>query len=89
MLKDWVSMNEERPLTPEVKLWRAVLEMAYHDAESSSGKFSRVMARHFLCATVEMMDSDLRSLCRKAGIPASRVIRFARNRYGLRPQEAA
>jgi hypothetical protein len=77
-------------LTPEQKLWRAVLEQAYIDAELlcfdpdvSPKEFLR--ARNFLQAADPEEALVLSLICRFAEIPADRVVVWARRRYVAAP----
>ena len=78
----------EPVITPELKLWRAVLEQAYVDAElplSSDGSESmeRTLARRFLRADGASEAKDLNRVCEFADVPADRVMLWARKRYPL------
>lgn len=75
-------------LTPEQKLWRAVLEQAYLDAELlapdpdvSPKEYLR--ARSFLQAEDAEEAVILGIVCDFAEIPADRVIVWARRRYSV------
>jgi len=76
-------------LTPEHKLWRAVLEQAHTDAECAPGESEadgsapkeRVRARRFLTAGTLLDFACLRFVCDLAEVPNDRVIRWARERY--------
>lgn len=74
------------PPTPEQKLWRAVLEQAYVDAESPSGDpdvspKEHMRARTFLCAEEPEAAVILALVCDFAEIPADRIVLWARRRY--------
>ncbi len=72
-------------LTPEQKLWRAVLEQAYLDAEESAATNvtprQRFRARRFLCAEKPEEATSLTIVCDFAELPADRIVRWARRRY--------
>ncbi len=75
-------------LAPERKLWRAVLEQAYLDAElplSSDGSapIERVLARQLLRADCPFEAASLALVCEFADVPADRVFLWARRRYPL------
>jgi hypothetical protein len=75
-------------ITPERKLWRAVLEQAYADAELSlsldgSEPLERLRARVFLRADSSQEEAALDLVCEFADVPADRVIPWARKRYPL------
>ena len=75
-------------ITPERKLWRAVLEQAYVDAELSlsldgAEPLERARARAFLRADSSEEEAALDLVCGFADVPADRVIRWARRRYPL------
>ncbi len=75
-------------LTPERKLWRAVLQQAYADAElplSSDGSepIERTLARRFLRADSPFETEDLKLVCDFAELPADRVYLCARKQYPL------
>jgi len=72
----------------ERKLWRAVLEQAYEDAEScSSGgeggweSTECLRARRFLCADSPFEAEDLKLVCEFADLPHDRIISWARRQY--------
>ncbi len=76
--------------TPENKLWRAVLDQAYEDAEmwancdaSVPGPSERVKARRYLRADSAFESAGLETVCEFADVPADRVILWARRRYRL------
>ena len=73
-------------LTPEQRLWRAVLEQAYVDAELLSGDpdvspKEHLRARMFLCAEEPDDAMILALICDFAEIPSDRVVLWARRRY--------
>lgn len=75
-------------LTPERKLWRAVLGQAYADAELplspvGSEPAKRLCARIFLRADSSQEEAALGLICDFADVPADRVILWARRRYPL------
>jgi len=75
-------------LKPEQKLWRAVLEQAYLDAElpSPDGDLSEkehLRARSFLQGEDPEDALLLALLCDFAEIPADRIVVWARRRYSV------
>jgi hypothetical protein len=75
-------------LTPERRLWRAVLGQAYEDAESNSAESARELgkrecARHFLRADSPEEAEILAQVCEFAEIPMDRITTWARKRYPL------
>ena len=75
-------------ITPELKLWRAVLEQAYVDAElplSSDGSESmeRALARRFLRADGASEVKDLNRVGEFADVPTGRAMLWARKQYSL------
>jgi hypothetical protein len=77
-------------LTPENRLWRAVLEQAYADAESRSdavtdndddGPPERIRARCYLRGDNKQEAAALVMVCGFAEIPADRVLNWARRNY--------
>jgi hypothetical protein len=79
-------------LTPENRLWRAVLEQAYTDAESgcdsgddsddaASGPPERIRARCYLRGDHKQDAAALTMVCGFAEIPADRVLNWARKNY--------
>ncbi len=81
----WV---HEPIITPELKVWRAVLEQAYQDAELSAcletdGAESSecTKARRYLRADSPHEAANLKLVCDFADVPADRVISWARQRY--------
>jgi len=76
----------------ECKLWRAVLEQAYEDAEvqtlgdeAGTGPFESVRARRYLRADSLFEDENLKLVCEFADVPADRVVLWARQRYPVEP----
>lgn len=80
-------------LTPERKIWRAVLEQAYADAEGAaevdpnSGTAIRTIARRFLRAAGPYEAQILARICDFAEVPYDRVVLWARQRYPSEPAE--
>lgn len=77
-------------LIPENKLWRAVLQQAYEDAElwvdtadDGPDSLERTLARRYLRADGPGEAAGLRLICDFADVPADRVISWARKRYPL------
>ena len=74
-------------LTPEQKLWRAVLEQAFLDAEESAAanvtSKERSHARSFLRAEQPEEATNLTIVCDFAELPADRVVVWARRRYAV------
>jgi hypothetical protein len=73
-------------ITPERKLWRAVLEQAYVDAELPMSSdawepMERTLARRFLRADGVSEAEDLKRVCEFAEVPTDRVLLWARQRY--------
>jgi len=80
--------RNEPILTPERRVWRAVLGQAYVDSESplladGSEPTERICARSLLRADTSDEKEILEILCDFAGVPADRVILWARRRYPL------
>jgi hypothetical protein len=78
--------THEPILTPERKLWRAVLEQAYADAElplsvDGSEPVERNLARRFLRADSPHEAQNLYVVCEFADVPWDRVVLWARRRY--------
>jgi len=74
----------------ERKLWRAVLEQAYEDAEMialddsvGTEPLECARARRYLRADSPLEVGDLRLVCELANVPADRVFLWARHRYPL------
>jgi hypothetical protein len=77
-------------LTPEVRLWRGVLQQAYADAELSLGLeeddelfIDQDRARRFLRADTAQEAEELKLVCHFAEVPFDRVVLWARKRYPL------
>ena len=83
-------------LTPENRLWRAVLQQAYADAESGGdsgdesesdcgdvvdGPPERIRARCYLRGDNKQDAASLVMVCGFAEVPADRVLRWARRNY--------
>jgi hypothetical protein len=74
-------------LTPENKLWRAVLQQAFDDAEQAASvelDFEprwRSQARRYLRGDLPCEAAGLALVCDYADVPADRVISWARRRY--------
>lgn len=86
-------------LTAENRLWRAVLEQAYADAESgcealgerdegADGPPERIRARCYLRGDNKQEAAALAMVCGFAEIPADRVLSWARKNYP-RPKSQA
>ncbi len=80
--------SHEPIVTPERKLWRAVLEQAYLDAElplasDGSAPIERTLARQLLRADCPFEAASLALVCEFADVPADRVFLWARWRYPL------
>lgn len=77
----------EPVLTAERRLWRAVLEQAYADAELPLGFaedelfIERIRARRFLRADTPDEKEELRLVCHHAEVPFDRVVAWARKHY--------
>jgi hypothetical protein len=77
---------DEPVLTPERKLWRAVLEQAYLDAELSifvdeTEVLEHIVATRFLRAESPIEAAVLKMVCDYAEIPWDRLVPWARKRY--------
>ena len=77
-------------ITPELKVWRAVLGQAYQDAELSAGleaggseSSECVRARRYLRADSSYEEASLKLVCDFADVPADRVILWARRHYAV------
>ncbi len=79
-------------LTPENRLWRAVLEQAYVDAETGAdfddecdddvnGPPERIRARCYLRGDNKQEAAALTMVCSFAEVPADRVLNWARRNY--------
>ena len=80
--------SNEPMITPEKKVWRAVLTQAFEDAEmapnggeSGSEPFECARAREYLRADNLKEAEHLKLVCEYAEVPADRVISRARLRY--------
>lgn len=78
--------------TPENKLWRAVLEQAYTDAElwadcedNGDGPKERIQARRYLRGDGAQEGANLALVCDFAAVPADRVTTWARKKYPQSP----
>ena len=74
----------------ERNLWRAVLGRAYEDAEAKSfadetaeEPFDASRARRYLRADSPFEAANLAMVCEFAGLPADRIVLWARQRYPL------
>jgi hypothetical protein len=74
----------------ERRLWRAVLEQAYEDAEmlaladgNAMEPFECARARRYLRADSSYEKENLELVCEFADVPADRVYLWARQRYPL------
>ena len=74
----------------ERNLWRAVLGRAYDDAEAKSfadetaeEPFDASRARRYLRADSPFEAANLAMVCEFAGLPADRIVLWARQRYPL------
>jgi hypothetical protein len=83
----WV---HEPIITPELKVWRAVLEQAYQDAELNAGfaadgpgSSECTKARRYLRADSPHEAANLKLVCDFADVPADRVILWARRHYAV------
>jgi hypothetical protein len=87
-------------LSPEQKLWRAVLVQAYEDAEYGAARdqaaaaaadvdlpdpMHRVHARRYLRADNPEEAAELEMVCDYAGLPADRIFTWARRHYARKP----
>jgi hypothetical protein len=79
-------------LTPERKLWRAVLTQAFEDAEmtpvsdeAEGEPLEASRARRYLRADSPFEAQDLKLVCDFAELPADRVILWARRSYPPEP----
>jgi len=73
-------------LTPERKVWRAVLEQAYLDSEmtmfaDATEAMEKERARRFLRADGVSEAGDLHRVCDFADVPMDRLVLWARRRY--------
>jgi hypothetical protein len=81
----WIN---EPVITPERKLWRAVLGQVYADAEQpllaeGSVSLERSCAREFLRGDEPLEEAILRLICELAAVPYDRVVVWARKQYPL------
>jgi hypothetical protein len=80
---------EETLITNETRLWRAVLEQAFADAElpkcdkTGFEPVARIQARRYLRADSAFEQANLDLVCDFADVPLDRVIPWARRRYPL------
>lgn len=77
---------QEPVLTPERRLWRAVLTLAYEEAEMPSDCGSpaeRAKARAYLRAQSPFEAADLALVCGFAELPMDRLVSWAQRRYDL------
>jgi hypothetical protein len=74
----------------ERKLWRAVLEQAYEDAETASSADGNIpgwesaeclKARCYLRADTLFEAAELKLVCEFADVPHDRIISWARRQY--------
>lgn len=83
----------EPMLVPELKLWRAVLEQAYADAElppvsdSKSAAARQIRAQRFLRAASPQAAASLHLVCELAHVPFDRLVLWARKKYPNNPRE--
>jgi hypothetical protein len=75
-------------ITPERKLWRAVLGQVYADAQQplladGSEPLERTCAREFLRADEPLEEAILRLICEFAAVPCDRVVLWARKQYPI------
>lgn len=75
-------------ITAEHRLWRAVLDQAYEDAElaqfeDGTDPDARAQARRYLRADIGTEADHLQLVCEFAEVPLDRVVNFARKRYPL------
>lgn len=80
--------NDPPVITPERKLWRAVLAQAHADAEQplfadGTEPFERVCARSLLRADEPLEEAILKLVCEFAAVPSDRVVRWARKQYPI------
>jgi hypothetical protein len=77
---------QEPVLTPERKLWRAVLTLAYEEAEMPTDCGSpaeQAKARAYLRARSPFEAAELALVCSFAELPMDRLVSWARRRYDL------
>jgi len=78
-------------LTPEQRLWRAVLGQAYADAEPAPDEIAmddfkpikRMKAQRFLRADTPHEAASLAVICDFAEVPYDRVVGWARERHAV------
>ncbi len=75
-------------ITPERKLWRAVLGQVYADAQQplladGSEPLERACARDFLRADDPLLEDILKLVCEFAAVPYDRIVIWARKQYPL------
>ncbi len=82
--------SHEPVLTPEIRLWRAVLTQAFEDAEmtpvdeeTAAEPLEASRARRYLRADSLFEAEDLKLVCDFAELPADRVYLWARRHYPL------
>jgi len=78
----------EPVVSPELKLWRGVLGLAYEDAELQLSLededwmcIEQDRARRFLRADTPHDEEGLKLVCDYADVPFDRVVTWARQRY--------
>ena len=77
---------QEPVLTPERRLLRAVLTLAYEEAEMPAdcgSRAERAKARSYLRAQSPFEAADLALVCGFAELPMDRLVSWARRRYDL------
>ena len=77
-------------ITPERKLWRAVLGQVYADAQQplladGSEPLERTCARSFLRGDDPLEEALLKLICECAAVPCDRVVLWARKQYPKAP----
>lgn len=77
-------------MTPEHRLWRAVLQQAYEDAEQPQmadgvDPEARACAQRYLRADADAEIDQLKLVCNFAEVPFDRVVSFARKQYACVP----
>jgi hypothetical protein len=80
--------TREPILVPENRVWRAVIQQAFEDAESAPGDaeaqcepIEAVRARRYLRADSPFEEANLKLVCDFAELPADRVIASARRKF--------
>jgi hypothetical protein len=73
-------------ITPERKIWRAVLGQAYADAQlplfaDGAEPLERACARAFLRADDPLLEAILKLICECAAVPCDRIVLWARKQY--------